>query len=244
MLQTYREADSYRDAGRLTIVQETGRVRQITKMPSETTFVRPGKLRVLGGMQSIACDGTEVQVVLDALKQFQQRPAPKKLVMEHIKMGAPGAGLDQGYPEVLEFLLGENVLERWTSQMRKVAILNKDEPAMVADRECVTVSYETVMGADINLFIDTETHLLLRCDIDNTRAQQGPNAPPQSGPPPKLQVVLQLAPVSSGIELDNSTFLLADPAAQGMRKVEAFEETAPGVASLEESAPTPPTSTR
>ena len=243
MLAAYRDAETYRDEGRLTIVQETGRVRQITKMPSTTAYARPGKLHVLGGMQSIACDGEELQVVLDALKQFQQRPAPEKLVMDHVKMGAPGAGLDQGYPEVLEFLLGENVIERWTGQMRKVAILNKDKPAVVAERECVTVSYETIMGADINLFVDAETHLLLRCDIDNTKAQQSPNAPPQSGQPPKLQVVLQLHPVEIGVELDDATFSLADPAAEGMRKVDAFEATAPGVADLPDNAPGAPTPT-
>lgn len=250
MLDAYGAADTYRDGGRLTIVQETGRVRQITKMPSETVYARPGKLHVLGGMQSIACDGEQLQVVLDALKQFQQSPAPKKLVMEHVKMGAPGAGLDQGYPELLEFLLGENVIGRWTAQMRTVAISNKEKPAVVADRACITVSYETTMGAEINLFIDAETHFMLRCDIDNTRAQQSPNAPPQSGPPqsgpmPKLQVVLQFDPVRAGGELEDSSFSLSDPAAEGMRKVDAFEATAPGVADMADvpGQPTPTSTT-
>lgn len=234
MIAAYANADSYRDNGRVTVLQQTGRVRQITKMPSTTALRRGGEIHVLGGMQSITCDGQQLQIVLDTLGQFQRLPAPSELTMGHLRMGAPGAGLDEGYPEVLEFLLGDKVLERWTSQMRKVAIVNQDKMAKVADRNCLTLAYETVHGAEINLFIDVQTHLLVRCDIDNTRAQQSPNAPASTSEPPTVQVVLQFDPAEVGSKLSDATFALADPAAQGMRLVEVFEAKAPG-----ESAPQP-----
>jgi len=229
MVAAYRDASSYQDNGRLTVLQQTGRVRQITKMPSSTAMSRPGKLAVLGGMQSITCDGEQLQISLDALKQFQQKPAPEKLTMEQVRMGAPGAGLDQGYPEVLEFLLGDNIIDRWMAQVREIAIVNQDEPAVVAERECLSVSYKTIHGAEINLFIDAKSFLLLRCDIDNTNAQRGPNTPnPGGSAPPKVQVVLQFDPVEVGAEIEDKAFALSDPTADGLRLVEAFEATPPG----------------
>lgn len=225
MLAAYRGLEAYADAGRIAILQETGRIQQATKMPSSVVFARPSRIAVVGGMQTVACDGEQLQIVLDALKQYQQAPAPEVLTMERVRMGAPGAGLDQGYPEVLEFLIGERVYERWVALIDSIALRGGGEPREIAGRRCIELAYRTIHRADITLYIDAETSLLMRADIENTEAQR-----PAGGARdplvqlPRTQIVLQLDPVRTGAAaLAGRSFTLRDGAAEGMRRVEEFD---------------------
>ncbi len=227
MLQAYQTADSYRDAGRLTMIQESGRVRQATKMPSTVDFQRPNLLQVVGGIQTVTCDGSDLQIVLDRLRQFRQQKAPGALHMDHIRMGAPGAGLDQGYPEILEFLLGQNVYNRWISQIDSIRM--REDRVLIAGKSCRAIIYQTIHKAVITLYVDAETSLLVRADIDNTDAQRPAVAPGLEGEElPKLNVVLQFDPMQINEPSSSDAFTLRDASAEGMRHVERFEAEAPG----------------
>src|SRR5262245_61642813 len=57
LVSTYQRAGSYRDQGRVTLVQQTGRVKTTTETPLELTFQRPNLLRLDAGHYIAACDG-------------------------------------------------------------------------------------------------------------------------------------------------------------------------------------------
>jgi hypothetical protein len=220
MLAAYEAADAYRDAGRITVRQTTGRIRQTTEMPSAIVFRRPNLLSVVGGAQSLASDGRTLQIVLDALRQYTSSPAPPRLTMEDVRMGAPGAGLDQGYPEVLEFLLGEEVYDRWSGQIARI------EPAgqeTIGDRPCHRVRYRSIYGAEVTIYIDTATSLLLRCDIDATGTLSPPGTPsdPAAQEGPRLEVRYELFPAQVNRETRGASFDVVQP--QGMRLVKQFQ---------------------
>ena len=227
MLAAYKKLDAYSDGGRLTMIQEMGRVRQATKMPSATDLQRPNRIQVLAGIQTISCDGEQLQIVLDRLRQYRQQKAPEAIGMGHIRMGAPGAALDQGYPEILEFLLGQSVYARWVSQID--SIRKRPEPVTIAGRECPAIIYQTVNKAYITLYLDPESSLLLRADIDNTEAQRT-SGTSDTATLPTLNVVLQFDPIKVGSDVSDSDgrFALRDATAEGMRLVQRFESQAPG----------------
>ncbi len=226
MLGVYAKATSYRDDGRLSIQQFKGRIRQLTRMPSSVAFERPNKIRIIGGGQTATSDGSRLQIVLDGLRQYTETPAPETLSMKDLGAGAPGAGVDEGYPEVLAFLLrGERVFDEWMSHIASIEIVDYPEPKTITGRPCHVVYYETKYKAKISLYIDQETSILLRFDVDGTEAQLpagGPQRDP-SIPLPTLRVACQLDPVIIDQGFDQGEeFAITVPA--GMRRVERFRD--------------------
>lgn len=227
MLDVYAQTATYRDDGRITILQQSGRVRNITKMPSSIAFARPNRLQVISGAQTIASDGRQLQIVLDVFRQYQQREAPARLAMDDVRIGAPGAGLEEGFPEILEFLLGEKVLERWLAALTRIERLNPAAPVQIAGKSCDAVEIETRQKARITLFIEQERGVLLRCDMDFTAAQQPAGASPPAGgeAPATLQYAYQLDPVVLDEPTPDSLFALRE--LSGMRLVTQFSPPSP-----------------
>lgn len=216
MLDVYRQADSYRDAGRVSVAQTQGRIRQITEMPSEIAFQRPNRLGVVSGAQSITSDGQTLQIVLDNLGQYTSTPAPQRLTMEHIQLGAPGGGLDEGYPELLEFLLGDDVYQRWIQRIAKIRIADQEQS--IESHACHVIHYESVYRAKVVMYIDVKTLLLLRCDIDATPSLA---AGPASAPPDQLiEVRVDMFPAEVNGEVLGSSFEVVPP--KGLQRVERF----------------------
>ncbi len=220
MIAAYRDLKSYRDQGRVQITQTTGRVRQITEMPSTVAYQRPNALSVVSGGQSIACDGQTLQIVLDGLRQYTSTQAPATLTMGAVKMGAPGGGLDEGYPEVLAFLLGKHVYPRW---LRKIGQIQLEPQQQEIDgRACHVVAYDSVYQAKITMYIDAATHLLARCDIDATETLYGPGAPRPGPDDPQtdLQIRYDLFPIEVDTAIDTAAFEVTPP--KGMHRVKRF----------------------
>ncbi len=235
MLAVYQEARSYKDDARVSVRQGSGRVAQTTEMPSSVVFRRPNLLRVVGGAQSIVSDGQTLQVVLDRLRQYTSGPSPESLHMEHVRFGAPGGGLDEGYPEVLEFLIGSDVYERWAARVAKISI--DAEQAEVDGHACHVIRYNTVYKASIAMYIDAARSLLLRCDIDATATMQAPGSP--SGPTDQsekqtVEVRYDLFPVEINAETPEALFAVVAP--KDMTLVSSFQ-TQPYSLSGDDGAP-------
>jgi hypothetical protein len=198
-------------------------------MPSKTVFHRPDRLQVTGGMQSISCDGERLQVVLDALRQYTLVTAPEALAFEHVRMGAPGGGFDDGYPEILRFLLGgEDLLERWLATIARIQLVPSDPPVAIEGEDVHVVKYRTSHMADVTLYISAGSKLLLRCDIDATHAQRPAGQSPGAGeaPPPQLEVALELHPLTVDGPIPDQVFAVSEP--EGMRRVAEFANQPPG----------------
>src|SRR5438046_9907555 len=57
LLTTYQRAESYRDHGRIALVQRAGRAKTTTEMPMELAFRRPTRLLLVAGQYSVGCTG-------------------------------------------------------------------------------------------------------------------------------------------------------------------------------------------
>lgn len=221
MLGTYGQAQAYQDQGRVTIRQTRGRVVQITKMPSTLAFRRPNYLQMVGGGQLITSDGQTLQIALDGLGQYTSSQAPRTLTSQHIEIAATGGGLDQGYADVSEFLLGEDTYPRWIRRIRQIDLAKK--PEQVNGHNCHVVRYETIYNARVDLYIDVQRHVLLKCVMDVTGAQDPPNAPPRPAGQelPTVTIAYELDPVRVDHPLADSHFTVVQP--KHMRLVDRFE---------------------
>src|SRR5262245_19194602 len=104
LVATYQEAQSYRDRGRVTLMQQSGRVKMTTEMPMELTFQRPNLLRLDAGQYTAASDGKKLYFVIPELRQYTTAPAPEKLEKKHLHARSILGGTDEGHPELIDFL--------------------------------------------------------------------------------------------------------------------------------------------
>lgn len=239
MLAVYQEAQAYKDDARVSVRQANGRVVQTTEMPSLVVFRRPNLLRVVGGAQSIASDGKTLQIVLDRLNQYTSTTSPQRLHMEHVRFGAPGGGLDEGYPEILEFLLGSDVFDRWVGSVSKISM--DDKQADVDGHACHVIRYSTVYKASVVMYIDATRSLLLRCDIDASATMQSPGSP--SGPADQsenqsVEVRYDLFPIEINNDVPEGLFAVEKP--EGMKLVTSFQAQPYSLSGDEDAAPSQP----
>lgn len=211
MLANYREAETYEDQGRVSIHQKTGRVLQITKMPSSIIMRRPNQYQMVGGGQLISSDGKTLQIVLDGLGQYTSTEAPLQLTSQHVEIAAMGGGVDQGYAEIKEFLLGQDVYHRWIRRVKQIEMADKQQE--VGGHDCYVVRYESIYKARVDLYIDTQRFVLLRSVMDLTRAQDPANAPPRPDgqEAPTITINYALDPVQINEPIAKDKFAVVPP---------------------------------
>ena len=216
MIKVYQEAESYQDQGRVSLTRKTGRVQQITLMPTSVALRRPNFLQLVGGGQLISCNGKTLQIALDGLGQYTATKAPDRLRMRDFEIGAPGGGLDEGYPEIAEFLCGDNLYDRWIKRIDRIAMA---EQRNIEGRLCHVVQYRTVYMADVLMFIDAQRHVLLRSVMYVSQSQPGSHAPPGEAQDP-IRIEYDLIPVRVNDQIPDSEFELAE--LKGIAKVDQF----------------------
>ena len=163
LTKTYADAQSYRDQGRVTMAQRQGRVRTTTEMPMELAFQRPNRLLLDGGQQQIACDGKSLIVAVGELRQYTSRPAPERLDRKQLQAWSVMGGVEQGHPELIDFLIRPEAYELWQKQMVKVGW---QPDAKVDGKTCRVLGYETVEGTKVTTYVDAGRMLLVRVEAE------------------------------------------------------------------------------
>jgi outer membrane lipoprotein-sorting protein len=209
LTDTYAKANSYRDHGRIVMIQRSGRVRTTTEMPMELAFQRPNRLLFDGGQHQVACDGKAVTIAVVALRQFTTRPAPERLDGQHLQAWSVMGGVEQGHPELVDFLLRPNAYELWQRQMTNVAW---KADASVEGVSCRVLEYETVEGTRVRTYVDPKRMILLRVIAETRPGDQ------------KIDVSYDLGTVALNGSVDEKEFAFNPPA--GFRRVAQFDPNA------------------
>jgi len=209
LVETYAKAATYRDRGRVIMLERRGRVKTTTEMPMELTFQRPNRLFFDGGQHQVACDGKSVTVAVFALRQFTSRPAPERLDSQHLQAWSIMGGVEQGHPELVDFLLRLDAYQLWQKQMTNVAW---KPDAKIDDLTCRVLEYETVQGTRVRLYVDPVRMVLLRVVAQAAPAEQ------------RIDVSYDLGSITLNGPVDEKTFSFTPPA--GFRRVEQFNPNA------------------
>jgi outer membrane lipoprotein-sorting protein/peroxiredoxin len=205
LTETYAKTETYRDQGRVVMVQRNGRVKTTTEMPMELVFRRPNRLLVDAGQHQIACDGKSLVVTVAALRQFTSRPAPERLDAQHLQAWSTMGGVEQGHPELVDFLIRPNAYELWQKQMTNVTW---KPDATVEGITCRVLEYETVEGTRVRTYVDPSRMILLRVVAEATQEGQ------------KIDVSYDLGSITLNEAVAEKSFSFTPPG--GFRRVAQF----------------------
>jgi len=205
LADTYAKAQTYRDHGRVTLVQRNGRVKTTTEMPMELAFKRPNRLLLDGGQHQIACDGKSLVVAIAELRQYTSRPAPEQLDRKHLQAWSTMGGVEQGHPELIDLLIRSDAFDLWQKQMMKV---NWQPDVKLEETPCRVLEYETTDATRVRLYIDPRRMILLR--VQARSAAEGA----------QIDVSYDLGAVTLNGSIDEKLFAFTSP--EGYRRVTQF----------------------
>lgn len=216
LIATYQQAESYRDRGRATHVQVTGRVKTTTEMPSELTFKRPNLLLLDAGQYQAGSDGKTVYFAVPGMGQYTAVKAPDKLEKKHLQAGTLLGGTDEGHPELIDFLIRADPYE---SLFEQIAKINWKPDASVNGQPCRVLHYETVQGTKLTTFIDPKRMVLLKVEAETPSTPPGANSTPPVASPAQgaTTLIYEAFPVEINSKIETAAFAFK-PAA-GLRRV-------------------------
>lgn len=219
LIATYQTANSYRDHGRVTLVQQTGRVKLTTEMPMELSFSRPNLLLLDAGQYSAACDGKLLHFVIPGMQQYTVRPAPEKLEKEHLLGGSILGGTDEGHPEIIDFLFGQEPYRKLLSQVVKISW---QSDKVIAGKSCRVLQYDTVQDTKVSLAVETNRMVIVEVRAEITPSAPGGPSPIARGPASDdTRLVYEFGVVELNPKLEESTFAYKPP--QTFRRVSDFD---------------------
>jgi peroxiredoxin len=211
VIGAYQKAESYRDRGRVKLVQQTGRVRITTEMPMELAFQRPNRLLLDAGHYTVASDGKALFFAASDVQQYITNKAPEKLEKKHLQAGSILGGTDEGHPELIDFLIEPQAYETLLSQISRISW---KPDAEVAGTVCRVLFYETIQGTKVVSFIDPKRMVLLKVEAETpSNEDESPTPPGVVVPPhPATQLTYELAPVDVNPKLEAGAFAYKPPA--------------------------------
>jgi peroxiredoxin len=223
LIETYQKAETYRDRGRVILTQTSGRVKTTTEMPMELTFQRPNRLLLDAGQYTVASDGQKLYFVVPALNQYTMATAPERLEKSHLQAGSVLGGVDEGHPELLDFLIRPDAYKLLVEQMVKVAW----KPDVSLDGiGCRVLNYETAQAAKVIVTVDTNRMVILKVEGDVAAGVPSDRMAAPSAPPAmQTRLTYELWPVDLGVKLAATNFAFTPPA--GFKRVTDFDAGGP-----------------
>jgi peroxiredoxin/outer membrane lipoprotein-sorting protein len=216
--RTYAEAASYRDRGRVRLVQVAGRVKTTTETPMELTFERPNRLRLDAGQFMIVCDGRTLRTIAPHLAQYTEAAAPERLERKHLVAGSVLGSADEGHPELVDFFLQPDAATRLIAQV--VSIGWKDD-AEIEGARCRVLAYETAQRTKIVSYFDAARFLLLKVEAETLPEPASPD-PAR----PFIRLLYEFSPVELAPKLDAAAFAFTPP--PSLKRVNQLGQTSPG----------------
>jgi peroxiredoxin len=208
LVEAYQKAESYRDRGRVKLVQQSGRVKTTTEMPMELAFQRPNQVLLDSGQYTVASDGNQLYFIVPELRQYTAAKAPARLEKRHLQAGSVLGGADEGHPELIDFLVRPDAYDLLLGQVTKIG-LNPD--ATVEGVPCRVLVYETLLGTRLTNYIDAKRMLLLRIEAETPADPQAPSASMAVAPQPATRLLYEIAPVDLNVPIDPAVFAFKPP---------------------------------
>ena len=223
LVKTYQSAKSYRDRGRVTLIQTSGRVKTTTEMPMELAFRRPNYLMLDAGQHSVASDGKSLYFTLSAIGQFTAGAAPANLDRQHLQAGTILGSVDEGHPELTDLLLRDDAYSAWIRHIAKIGWKTNSagEPVL---------TYETTQGTKFGLSVDTNRMVIVRivAQFSSSGATAIPGAAALDHNANQLiRLIYELSPVEFDSKIEDVQFAFKPP--PGFKQVESFAFGGPGM---------------
>ncbi|MBI3839603.1 MAG: redoxin domain-containing protein [Planctomycetia bacterium] len=174
MVDAYKTATSYEDAGELHITAESddGQKEESPPIPFSVAFERPNKFRVHSLQASVVGDGQKLRATADSLSdQVLVLPVPEQLsaeifsadeLLESSMRGQIGLGLPQ-----ISLLLDADPLKTLAEGDKPVVL----EDATFQDEMCHRVSVQGPQGTAV-FWIDRKSHLLRKYEFPSAEFKQ------------------------------------------------------------------------
>jgi thiol-disulfide isomerase/thioredoxin/outer membrane lipoprotein-sorting protein len=216
MAAVYRQAKTYADAGRITVVADVGGMRKPESAPCSVTFERPNRLRMHVYQGSLLSDGHQMRGWIDTQTaddpfagQVLTLDSPATLTLDDIYgddvlAGYLTQGIAGGSLQVL-LLLGEEPLKEIQANSERPVLL---EPQAIEGQMCHRVLMASAEGKLI-LWIDQQNHLLRRVELPTDKFRQHLS---QEGEVKELSVTMELAGARVNEKIDADAFRMEMPA--------------------------------
>lgn len=220
----YRTAKSYRDQGRASIVQVSGKVKTTTEVPMSLTFSRPNLLRLDAGQFEAVSDGSRLYFAVPGARQYTLNNAPDALDRRKLPSGSVLGGIEEGHPEILDLLTRDDAAAAILSHIRRIAW---KPDADVAGRTCRVLAWETVQTR-ITVFVDRERGVILRVE---GASEPGEEAGTEGPVVDSIRMSCDFAPVELNADIKADAFAIApDAKFRHMREIggEPVKAAAPG----------------
>jgi peroxiredoxin len=149
--------------------------------------------------------------------------APERLEKSHLQAGSVLGGVDEGHPELLDFLIRPDAYKLLVEQMVKVAW----KPDVSLDGiGCRVLNYETAQAAKVIVTVDTNRMVILKVEGDVAAGVPSDRMAAPSAPPAmQTQLTYELWPVDLGVKLAATNFAFTPPA--GFKRVTDFDAGGP-----------------
>src|SRR5438552_4603755 len=223
LIGTYQKAASYRDHGQVTLVQQTGRVKTTTEMPTELTFKRPNLFLLDGGQYTTGSDGKMLFFVVPGLSQYTANPAPEVLQRQDLRAGSILGGVDEGHPELIDFLIRPDASKVLLGQIAKI---EWQPDAEVRGVQCRVLRYETRQKTTVELSVDTNRMVVLNLEARMAAAAAGESGPFASPARTATRLSYKLGAVELNPKLSDADFAFKPP--PGFKRVTDFNTGGPG----------------
>jgi thiol-disulfide isomerase/thioredoxin/outer membrane protein assembly factor BamB len=174
MVEAYRKASSYADAGTVHLLAEGGGKKVIDDSASfSLTLVRPNQVRLQVYLATVVCDGKKLYAAIGDLPgQVLIKDAPKRLTLktlfaDRMLASALTQGIAGAMPQVM-LLLADDPMKALLHDAEEPVL---SEPGQIGDRSCYRVQIKRPDGT-ATFWIDQETFVLRRIVLPTDQIRQ------------------------------------------------------------------------
>jgi len=210
MVDAYRKASSYADAGTVHLLAEAGGKKVIDQsVDFSLTLVRPNQVRVQAYMAMLVCDGKKVYAAIKALPgQVMVRDAPQRVTLktlftDRILASALTQGIAGAMPQLV-LLLADDPMKALLRDAEQPVL---SEPGQIAGRECYRVQVKQPEGT-ATYWIDQETFVLRRIVLPTDELRQ---AISEEQPVDHVSAVAEFPGAQIGGKVDPKAFAFEVP---------------------------------
>ncbi len=210
MVDAYRKASSYADAGTVHLLAEAGGKKVIDQsVDFSLTLVRPNQVRLQAYMAMLVCDGKKIYAAIKALPgQVVVRDAPprvtlKTLFSDRILTSALTQGIAGAMPQLV-LLLADDPMK---ALLRDAAEPALSESGQIAGRDCYRVQIKQPEGT-ATYWIDQETFVLRRIVLPTDEIRQ---AISEEQPVDRVSAVAEFPGAQIGGKVDPKAFTFEVP---------------------------------
>ncbi len=211
MAKAYKALPSYEDQGviSLRVITEAGKPAVTQSAVAKIALSRPNRVVIETKVVGIGSDGKILRTTVSPLMMYRDVPAPATLTLDSLADG-PLASVQLSGPQgrplhvVLSFLLADDPVKDLLNDARSISSLIGPK---LEGKPHIMVAYEPQVGPKLNLWVDPQSKLIWRIDVQLTPKNLSESVVPNS--PIRIESLTWAAGLIATKPLPDATFALA-----------------------------------